>query len=491
MFVRRARLSGQPHKSIRWSCRRANRGGQPERTTLWHHASAHSSPRCSEDEAGHGSTAGGIIQLAVVLRFVDIATDALADAREEIDALNVYPVPDGDTGTNMYLTISAARDAIREAVGDDAEGRRPRHALAAFARGALLGARGNSGVILSQMLGAIAAPDRRAAAGRPERDGHRRGAAAGDRRELRRGREAGRGHHAHRRPRRLRRRAWRRRRTRPAGRATCSPPPPTAAREALARTPEQLKVLRDAGVVDAGGRGLCVILDAAETVLTGRRPAPVQTRLGEHRHPGAGPGRRPHRGRPGVRGDVPPRRRRRRDPAAPADARAARRLARRRRRRGPLERPRPRRRRRRRDRGRHRRRSPPPGPGHPLRRAGRRRPPEAPRTGAAAGSSPSPPAPAWPRCSRRPARSSSRAARAAARPPASSSRRSPTAAPRRSSCCPTTPTRCASPRSPPGPPRPTTAIQVVGDPDPARRCRAWRRSPCTSPAAASTRTSSR
>jgi DAK2 domain fusion protein YloV len=44
-----------------------------------------------------------------------------------------------------------------------------------------------------------------------------------------------------------------------------------AAREALARTPEQLRQLREAGVVDAGGRGLCVILDAAEAVLTGRR----------------------------------------------------------------------------------------------------------------------------------------------------------------------------------------------------------------------------
>ena len=47
-------------------------------------------------------------------RFVDIAVDALAEAREEIDALNVYPVPDGDTGTNMYLTMAAARDAVRE-----------------------------------------------------------------------------------------------------------------------------------------------------------------------------------------------------------------------------------------------------------------------------------------------------------------------------------------------------------------------------------------
>ncbi len=98
----------------------------------------------------------GMIQLATVLRFVDIATDALGGAREEIDALNVYPVPDGDTGTNMYLTVSAARDAIREAVGDDPKGADAGKALAAFSRGALLGARGNCGVILSQMLGAIA-----------------------------------------------------------------------------------------------------------------------------------------------------------------------------------------------------------------------------------------------------------------------------------------------------------------------------------------------
>ena len=100
----------------------------------------------------------GAIELGVVLRFIDIATDALAGAREEIDALNVYPVPDGDTGTNMYLTVSAAREAIREA-SRRAAGNDPdvvRHtSLRACSRGALLGARGNSGVILSEMLGAV------------------------------------------------------------------------------------------------------------------------------------------------------------------------------------------------------------------------------------------------------------------------------------------------------------------------------------------------
>ncbi|MDO3398311.1 Dak phosphatase, partial [Nocardioides sp. SOB44] len=53
-----------------------------------------------------------------------------------------------------------------------------------------------------------------------------------------------------------------------------------AARAALARTPGQLQARADAGVVDAGGRGLSVVLDAAETALTGRRPEPVLPRIG-------------------------------------------------------------------------------------------------------------------------------------------------------------------------------------------------------------------
>ena len=254
-----------------------------------------------------------MIQLATVLRFVDIATDALAGAREEIDALNVYPVPDGDTGTNMYLTVSAARDAIREAVGDDPKGADLGKALAAFSRGALLGARGNSGVILSQMLGAIA---HRIAEQQP---GERNAtvmaealqqatdasyAAVGEPVEgtiLTVARAA------------VGRRDGARRRPGQPGPATCSPLAAKAAREALARTPEQLKALRDAGVVDAGGRGLSVILDAAETVLTGRRPAPVaDPDRPAPRSRCRCPADDLTRGRAGLRGDVPPRRRRRR-----------------------------------------------------------------------------------------------------------------------------------------------------------------------------------
>ena len=92
--------------------------------------------------------------LPTVVRFAEVALDALGAAREEIDALNVYPVPDGDTGTNLFLTLESARDMMHERIEGDA-GCDLRTALAAYARGALLGARGNSGVIMSQLIGAL------------------------------------------------------------------------------------------------------------------------------------------------------------------------------------------------------------------------------------------------------------------------------------------------------------------------------------------------
>ncbi len=235
----------------------------------------------------------GRIELATVLRFVDVATDALAEAREEIDALNVYPVPDGDTGTNMLLTVSAARDAVRAAVGEADPAHADRDAaLAALARGALLGARGNSGVILSEMLGAIA---RRIARSTPvERNAGVMAQALHEATEAsyravgepvegtmltvaRAAADAA-----------VARAAQPRSRAREVFAVAAA-----AARVALARTPEQLAVLREAGVVDAGGRGLSVVLDAAETVLTGRRPVPVTGPLGHHPSipvPAGGPG---------------------------------------------------------------------------------------------------------------------------------------------------------------------------------------------------------
>jgi DAK2 domain fusion protein YloV len=206
--------------------------------------------------------------LGVVRRFADLAVEGLAATREEIDALNVYPVPDGDTGTNMFLTVESARDAMADALEEHPDDLRV--AMRAYARGALLGARGNSGVIFSQLIGALlrrigtAGPDDRSAAvfaegmalatdaayaavGKPvegtilsvARAASEAAAKAAEIPDDRLGDVV---------------------------RAAAS-----AAREALARTPEQLPVLALAGVVDAGGRGLCVVLDAAESAITGQR----------------------------------------------------------------------------------------------------------------------------------------------------------------------------------------------------------------------------
>ena len=196
-----------------------------------------------------------------------------ASAREEIDALNVYPVPDGDTGTNMFLTMSAARDALREATGGDPDA----DLRAGAAR--LLPRRPAR---CPRQLRRDPVPDDRrdrrpAGRGRPRRPQRRRCsprrctqatdasyAAVGD---------PGRGHHPDRRPRRQRRGARGRRRPERPARRRRRGGRSRGPRGARAAPPTSCQCSRDAGVVDAGGRGLCVILDAAETVLTGRRPA--------------------------------------------------------------------------------------------------------------------------------------------------------------------------------------------------------------------------
>jgi DAK2 domain fusion protein YloV len=78
---------------------------------------------------------------------VDAARAALAARVGRLNALNVYPVPDGDTGTNMLLTLESVSKAASEGAFD-----KPAEATKAVARAALMGARGNSGVILSQII---------------------------------------------------------------------------------------------------------------------------------------------------------------------------------------------------------------------------------------------------------------------------------------------------------------------------------------------------
>ena len=184
-------------------------------------------------------------------------------------------------------------------------------------------------------------------------------------------------------------------------------PAAAAAREALARTPDQLRCCATPASSTPAAAASSVILDAAETVLTGRRPAPVTAppaHTGSRsRRPGAG--RRPRRRRAGVRGDVPARRRRRAIPGLKRALGGARRLAGRGRRRRALERPRPRRRRRRRDRGRDRRRAARTGSGSPTSpsRSPRPRATAAPAGDRPRRSSRSRRVRAWRSCSRRPA----------------------------------------------------------------------------------------
>lgn len=217
-----------------------------------------------------------------VLTWARRCVEQLAEHREEINALNVFPVPDSDTGTNLLYTMRAALD---RAEGEDAwiaEGggtAGAREVAVALGRGAVHGARGNSGVILSQVLRAVGE-----AATFTVVD------AATYRRALRTAvtlvdnalsdpvegtivtvlREAAAG----------------------AGRSTATSlvevarAAADAAADALSRTTGQLSVLRNAGVVDAGGRGLLILLDTMVGVLTGE--APDRPDYGVPSDPGAG-----------------------------------------------------------------------------------------------------------------------------------------------------------------------------------------------------------
>ncbi|MFE9138211.1 DAK2 domain-containing protein [Streptomyces sp. NPDC007355] len=193
--------------------------------------------------------------------------DALGREREEIDAINVYPVADGDTGTNLYLTADAAHQAVEAVFAATAAAPDTAETVRAMAHGALLGARGNSGTILSQLLRGMAGVladgcdgDHLARALAEAATAARRAVAhpvegtiltvAGAAAEAC---AAGGGlvevaRNAH-----------------------------DGARTALAATSGQLDVLERAGVVDAGGRGLVTVLGALLETVTGQAPTPADT----------------------------------------------------------------------------------------------------------------------------------------------------------------------------------------------------------------------
>src|SRR5207302_2541296 len=92
-----------------------------------------------------------VTEREALLHVIRGAVAALEQSRARIDDLNVYPVPDGDTGTNLALTARAVLEALEASAAED------RATIAReITRAALMGARGNSGVILSQIVRGIA-----------------------------------------------------------------------------------------------------------------------------------------------------------------------------------------------------------------------------------------------------------------------------------------------------------------------------------------------
>ena len=184
----------------------------------------------------------------------------LEEHREAINALNVFPVPDGDTGSNMSATMQAAIRPIQNSNETSAG------AIAAkLAHGALMGARGNSGVILSQILRGLAqgldkkqtfnASDLAAALQEAQRLAYRavlkpvegtiltvvRETAEAARHSAERGDDL----------------------------VSLLQETVVAARLAVAHTPDLLPILKQAGVVDSGGQGLCTILEGVWRYVRG------------------------------------------------------------------------------------------------------------------------------------------------------------------------------------------------------------------------------
>ena len=199
---------------------------------------------------------------AALCRVIGTFRDGLRSHQQLINRLNVYPVPDGDTGTNMALTLESVASELDELESPDLDS-----VCRAIAHGSLMGARGNSGVILSQLLrgltdglntpegrpgardlaGALMTADRlaREAVQRPVEGTIltvARGAAEGANAAADGGGSL----------------------------VAVAEAARAGAAEALALTPSLLPVLEQAGVVDAGGTGFLLLFDALLTVLDER-----------------------------------------------------------------------------------------------------------------------------------------------------------------------------------------------------------------------------
>lgn len=216
------------------------------------------------------------LDASAVRAWCRLALQALGRAREEIDAINVYPVADGDTGTNLFLTMESAAQSV-EAVfdGHGASGHAPdlAQAFRAMSHGALIGARGNSGTILAQLLRGMTDVLTGVLTDEPE------GAAGDDAELLRRALRSAAGsaylavaHPVEGTMLTVATEAAAAAERDGGGLVAVARAAHQGARTALAATPGQLAVLGRAGVVDAGGRGLVAVLGALVDALSGEVP---------------------------------------------------------------------------------------------------------------------------------------------------------------------------------------------------------------------------
>jgi uncharacterized protein len=206
------------------------------------------------------------LDLATFQRAMRMYAEALRDHRDELDSLNVYPVPDGDTGTNLLLT----QTAVVRALDSNGRGSSAAEVREAVSNASLMGARGNSGVILSQVLrGLVEAMREDGTYGPVEVCAGLRRAADQAYRAVARPKEGT---------------VLSVLRDAAAGAATAGNSSEAEvsavlaaalddARGSLAMTRDRLPELREAGVVDAGGKGIVLLLDALLAAVRGARPS--------------------------------------------------------------------------------------------------------------------------------------------------------------------------------------------------------------------------
>jgi len=200
------------------------------------------------------------------------ASDWVTAGRDEINRINVFPVPDGDTGTNFSLTLRSVSDALR-ALGDAPLDSTARTA----ARGAVLGARGNSGMMLAHFLLGFA----------EALEGREKGTAKDIARGIRLG--ADRLYSSLDDPREGTILTVAREAALAAERAAADSPDISMFMNrllaegeiALARTPELMAVLKEAGVVDAGGKGFVRMIEGVVRLIEGDPILPATATTGE------------------------------------------------------------------------------------------------------------------------------------------------------------------------------------------------------------------